>query len=45
MRATVRAVTPEQYETWADQQADEIEESGKALAEQRKSGEGQVIPK
>jgi cytochrome c oxidase subunit II len=45
MRATVRAVTPEQYETWADQQAEEINESGNALAEQRKSGEGQVTPK
>jgi len=44
MRATVRAVTPEQYETWAGQQADNIEQSGKALAQQRKQREGQASP-
>ena len=41
----VKAVTPDQYEAWAQQQADDIEAAGKALGEQRKSGEGQVIPK
>jgi cytochrome c oxidase subunit 2 len=45
MRARVKAVTPDQYEAWAQQQADDIEAAGKALGEQRKSGEGQVIPK
>jgi cytochrome c oxidase subunit II len=45
MRARVKAVTPDEYEAWAQQRADDIEAAGKALAEQRKSGEGQVIPK
>ena len=40
MRARVKAVTPEQYEAWAEQRADAIEAAGKALAQQRKSGEG-----
>jgi cytochrome c oxidase subunit 2 len=44
MRAQVRAVTPNQYEAWAQRQADDIEAAGKALAKQRKSGEGQVTP-
>jgi cytochrome c oxidase subunit 2 len=41
MRAQVRAVSPEDYQAWAEQQADDIEESGKLLAAQRKRGEGQ----
>jgi cytochrome c oxidase subunit II len=40
MRARVRAVTPQQYEAWAEQRADDIEAAGKAVAEQRKAGEG-----
>jgi cytochrome c oxidase subunit 2 len=40
MRARVRAVTPAQYEAWAQQRADDIEAAGKALSEQRKAGEG-----
>jgi cytochrome c oxidase subunit 2 len=44
MRAAVKAVTPDQYQAWADQQANDIEESGKLLAEQRKSREGQASP-
>jgi cytochrome c oxidase subunit II len=45
MRAEVKAVTPDQYEAWAQQRADDIVAAGVALSEQRKSGEGQVIPK
>jgi cytochrome c oxidase subunit II len=45
MRAQVKAVTPEEYEAWAEARADDIEAAGKALGEQRKQGEGQVIPK
>jgi len=41
MRAEVRAVTPAQYEDWAEQQADAIEESGSALADQREQREGE----
>jgi cytochrome c oxidase subunit 2 len=44
MRATVKAVKPTEYESWADQQADAIEESGKLLAEQRKGREGEDSP-
>jgi cytochrome c oxidase subunit 2 len=44
MRAAVRAVTPAEYEAWAEKRADDIEAAGKALGEQRKQGEGQVIP-
>jgi cytochrome c oxidase subunit 2 len=44
MRAAVKAVTPDQYEAWAQRRADDIEAAGKALGEQRKAGEGQVIP-
>jgi cytochrome c oxidase subunit II len=39
MRAEVRAVTPEQYETWAEEQRTAIEEAGEALAEQREERE------
>jgi cytochrome c oxidase subunit 2 len=45
MRAVVKAVTPDEYQAWAEQRADDIEAAGKALGEQRKQGEGQVIPK
>ena len=41
MRAAVRAVTPEQFEAWAEQQRDDIEEAGEALAEQREQREGE----
>ena len=41
MRAAVRAVTPEQYQSWAEQQATQIQEAGEALAEQREAGEGE----
>jgi cytochrome c oxidase subunit 2 len=44
MRAAVRAVTPDQYLAWYEKQASDIEAAGKALAEQRKSGEGTIIP-
>ena len=44
MRATVKAVTPTEYESWADRQASGIEESGKLLAEQRKGREGEDSP-
>jgi cytochrome c oxidase subunit 2 len=44
MRATVKAVTPTEYESWADRQASDIEESGKLLAEQRKGREGEDSP-
>jgi cytochrome c oxidase subunit 2 len=41
MRAAVRAVTPEQYEAWAEQQRNDIQEAGEALAEQREQREGE----
>jgi cytochrome c oxidase subunit II len=44
MRASVKAVTPDQYQAWYDRQASAIEESGKDLAKQRKSGEGAITP-
>ena len=44
MRAAVRALTPEDYEAWAEQQASDIEEAGKLLAEQRKGREGEASP-
>jgi cytochrome c oxidase subunit II len=44
MRAAVRAVSPEDYQAWAEQQADDIEESGSLLAEQRERREGSVSP-
>jgi cytochrome c oxidase subunit 2 len=44
MRAAVRAVTPDQYLAWYERQARDIEAAGKALAEQRKSGEGAITP-
>jgi cytochrome c oxidase subunit II len=45
MRAAVKAVSPEEYQRFIEQRADDIEASGKALSEARKSGEGSVIPK
>jgi cytochrome c oxidase subunit II len=39
MRAKVRAVTPEQYEAWAEQTRADIEEAGEALSEQREQRE------
>jgi len=44
MRAAVKAVEPDEYEAWAEQQASDIEESGKLLAEQRKGREGEDSP-
>jgi len=44
MRAAVKAVSPEEYEAWADQQASDIEKSGSLLAEQRKGREGEDSP-
>jgi cytochrome c oxidase subunit II len=44
MRARVIAMKPEDYQAWAEQQASDIEESGKLLAEQRKGREGQDSP-
>ena len=41
MRAEVRAVTPDQFEEWADEQRDAIQEAGEALAEQREQREGE----
>ena len=41
MRAEVRAVTPDQFEAWADEQRDAIQEAGEALAEQREQREGE----
>jgi cytochrome c oxidase subunit II len=41
MRAEVRAVTPDQFEQWAEEQRDAIQEAGEALAEQREQREGE----
>ena len=41
MRAEVRAVTPEQFEAWAEQQRDDIEAAGEELAEQREQRESE----
>jgi cytochrome c oxidase subunit II len=41
MRATVRAVTPDEFEDWAERQREDIKEAGEALAEQRERREGQ----
>ena len=37
MRAEVRAVTPDQFESWSQQQRADIEAAGEALGEQRKA--------
>jgi len=44
MRAEVRAVTPEEYQDWAEQQASAIKEAGELLAEQREGREGEDSP-
>jgi cytochrome c oxidase subunit II len=41
MRAEVRAVTPDQFEQWAEDQRTAIEEAGEELAEQREQREGE----
>jgi cytochrome c oxidase subunit 2 len=41
MRGAVRAVTPAQYQAWAERQADAIEEAGELLSEQRERREGE----
>ena len=40
MRAKVVAVSPEEFQQWAQDKRDEIQAAGEALAEQRKRGEG-----
>ena len=42
MRAEVRAVSPEEYERWAERRSADIEEAGEALAEQREQREGEA---
>jgi cytochrome c oxidase subunit 2 len=39
MRATVRAVPPDEFEQWAQDKRDQIKEAGEALAEDRKQRE------
>jgi cytochrome c oxidase subunit 2 len=41
MRAVVRAVTPEEYEAWAERQRADIEAAQEGLAEQREQAEGE----
>ena len=41
MRARVRAVTPEEYEAWAEQQRADIAEAQTGLAEQREQREAE----
>ena len=41
MRATVLAVSPDEFKTWATNKRREIQEAGEALAEQRKQREGE----
>ena len=45
MAIKIRLIRPDEYEAWAQQRADDIEAAGKALGEQRKAGQGAVIPK
>jgi cytochrome c oxidase subunit II len=40
MRAIVRAVPPDEFEQWAEDKRQQIQEAGDALAEQRKQREG-----
>ena len=40
MRARVTAVSPEEFERWAENKRDEIQAAGEALTEQRKQREG-----
>jgi cytochrome c oxidase subunit II len=44
MRAEVKAVRPDAYQAWYDRQAADIAAAGKAVAQQRKSGEGAITP-
>jgi cytochrome c oxidase subunit II len=44
MRARVIGMSPDDYEEWAGQQADAIEEAGELLAEQREVREGEESP-
>jgi cytochrome c oxidase subunit II len=44
MRAQVRAVTPREFEAWAERTRADIRESQQALAEQRRQFEGQEEP-
>ena len=37
MRATVRAVPPDEFEAWAEQKREDIQAAGEALAEQREA--------
>jgi cytochrome c oxidase subunit 2 len=39
MRATVRAVEPDEFEAWARQKSEDIQAAGEAVAEQRKARE------
>jgi cytochrome c oxidase subunit 2 len=41
MRAKVVAVSPDEFQTWAQNKRKEIQQAGEALAEQRKQREGQ----
>jgi cytochrome c oxidase subunit II len=40
MRATVRAVTPDEFKQWARDKRDQIQQAGEALAQERKQREG-----
>jgi cytochrome c oxidase subunit 2 len=42
MRAKVRAVTPDEFETWAEEQREAIQAAREDLAEQREEREGEV---
>jgi cytochrome c oxidase subunit II len=44
MRAQVRAVTPDQFEAWAERTRAGIQEAGEALIEQRERREAEVQP-
>jgi cytochrome c oxidase subunit II len=44
MRAEVRAVTPAEYEAWAERQRADIKAAQEGLAEQRRQGEGAGEP-
>jgi cytochrome c oxidase subunit 2 len=41
MRAEVRAVSPDEFEAWADRQRQDIQEAGELLSEQRQRREGE----
>ena len=40
MRATVRAVTPDEFQQWAEEKRRQIQQAGEELAEQREQAEG-----